>query len=121
MTNQVVKLNWTGLCAKRTARFMCSLPKGHRGPHGRMYRRPPVVVVSTVVPNPAILRDPGNQDARPVNPESPRKAAPMTTYPKLKRVCHCGSGLYPGGMRPGMADPWHCIRCYPTCHTPEEA
>jgi hypothetical protein len=48
----------------------------------------------------------------------------MTTvkrYPKLRRVCHCGSGLYPGGMRPGMADPWHCIRCYPTCHTHEEA
>ena len=27
-------------CCKHTARFNCSLPKGHEGGHGRMYRRP---------------------------------------------------------------------------------
>lgn len=27
------------MCGKRTARFMCTLPAGHKGPHGRNYRR----------------------------------------------------------------------------------
>jgi hypothetical protein len=29
----------TAMCGKRTARFMCTLPAGHKGPHGRSYRR----------------------------------------------------------------------------------
>jgi hypothetical protein len=27
------------ICGKRTARFLCTLDKGHKGPHGRRYRR----------------------------------------------------------------------------------
>jgi len=31
--------NNTEICRKHTSRFICSLAKGHSGPHGRSYRR----------------------------------------------------------------------------------
>jgi len=44
------------MCGKRTAHFVCTLAAGHRGPHGRAYRRPasdPHNVATTHTPNQA--------------------------------------------------------------------
>lgn len=47
------------MCGKRTARFVCTLPAGHAGPHGRAYRRNLTRVehgsgAYTVYPNPYV-------------------------------------------------------------------
>jgi len=33
------KIKYSDLCCKRCHNFMCTLPKGHAGPHGRQYRK----------------------------------------------------------------------------------